>query len=318
MKEQKGTIITKYLSGEASKEEKEYLFSEINKNKKFKQEFEEFKQIWNSLEKKDADFNKDRIEKLIAHKIYIHKKQRKNKILYATLKYAAVFIGLLVISVTIFNDLNRTETIANNTNSIKKIVLPDNTIVTLNKNAEIEYENSSIKGFNRKVKLNGEAFFEVTKKENQKFVVKTGAYNITVLGTKFNVRTYKNENSVVLSEGKILLNNFKKTDNRIVMKPGEIVRFNPETNSYILKKINPEIYTSWMKHRLEFDNFSLLELGELLKVRYNKTLIINNENARDKCISGSAPADDVHLIVKALQSIFKSEITEKNDTIIIN
>ncbi len=102
------------------------------------------------------------------------------------------------------------------------------------------------------------------------------------------------------------------------MTPGEIVRYSNKNKTFIKENVNPEIYISWIKKRLEFDNLSINDLAKLLKVRYNKTLIINNEDAQNKHISGSAPSDDVHLIVKALQSIFKTKITEKNDTIIIN
>ncbi len=318
MQEQQFNLIVKNLSNEATEEEKLLFEREMQNNLKFRTDFNDIQTLWNSLNYAAKSFEKERILKLINLKISQNKKQKHNRLLYTSLKYAAVFIGLLVISVTIYRDLNNVETIANNTGKVEKIVLPDQTTVTLNQNAKIEYENSTIKGFNRKVKLTGEAFFEVSKKQNQKFIVKTDHYDITVLGTKFNVRTYQNSNSVVLTEGKVLLNNFKIQNKQIVMKPGEIVKFNPADNRFIQEKINPVIYTSWINKRLEFDNLSLNDLAKLLKVRYHKTLIIENEDAENKHISGSAPADDVHLIVKALQSILKTGITEKNDTIIIN
>ena len=318
MQEKDFNLITKYLSEETSSEEKKLIDEKLLSDKHYKKNFDEIKNLWDSLSMSNQSFDKERILKLIKFKISQHKKQKKNRVLYASLKYAAVFIGLLVISISVYKDLNDIKIIVNNSNTIEKVVLPDNTTVILNKNAEIEYQNSTIKGFKRTVKLTGEAFFKVTKKDNRKFVVKTNEYDITVLGTEFNVRTYKNDNSVVLRKGKVLLNNFKIIDNEIVMKPGEIVKYSLENNTFIQEKINPKIYTSWMKKRLEFDNFSLTELAELIKLRYNKTLIINNEDTRNKNISGSAPSDDVHLIVKAMQSIFNTEILEKNDTIIIN
>ncbi len=318
MQEKDYNLISKYLSGETSAEDRIYLEEKMKKDRKYKENFEDIKTLWNSLNYFEKSFDKERILKLIKFKISQSKKQKKNNLIYTSLKYAAVFIGLLVISVTIYRDLNNVKTIANNTGKIEKIVLPDQTTVTLNQNAKIEYENSTIKGFNRKVKLTGEAYFEVSKKELEKFIVETDNYDITVLGTKFNVRTYQNSNSVVLCEGKVFLNNFKILNNQIVMKPGEIVKFNPVDNKFVKEKINPEIYTSWINKRMEFDDLSLNDLAKLLKVRYNKILIINNEYVQNKHISGSAPSDDVHLIVKALQSILKTGITEKNDTIIIN
>ncbi len=311
-------ILTKYLSKEASSEEESFLFEEIKTNKKLKAEFEETKKLWESFNREQKEFDKKRIQKLIALKIALSKKQKRNKFALLSFKYAAIFIGLLFISTAVYTDLTSVKSIVNNTSRIKKITLPDNSVVTLNKGAEIKYGNSVLAGFNREVKLTGEAFFEVTKKEHKKFVVKTSDYNITVLGTKFNVRSRQKNNFVVLCEGKIVLDKFKKFDNQIVMKPGQIVKFSPENNSFIQSNVNPEIYTSWMKNRLEFDNFSINDLAELLKIRYRKTLIVNNKVVFGTHISGSAPSDDVNLIIKALKSILKTEIIQKNDTVIIN
>ncbi len=208
MQEKDYNLISKYLSGETSGEDSKYLEEKLKKDRRYKENFEDIKTLWDLLNYSENSFDKERILKLIKLKISQRKKQKQNRLLYASLKYAAVFIGLLVISVSVYRDIHSVKNIVNNTNEIKKILLPDNSKVTLNKGAKIEYGNSSIKGFNRQISLNGEAFFEVTKKDNQKFIVQTEAYDITVLGTKFNVRTYSGDNSVVLKEGKVQLSNF--------------------------------------------------------------------------------------------------------------
>ncbi len=317
MQEHHWNLIAKKLSGELSEKETEMFDKKMSKDKEFKEEYEQAEFVWNSAENNE-DYDYNRIQKRIVQKINYNQKRKINKIVYTSFKYAAIFIGILIMSLSVFKDLNKTETVVNNTGKILKVTLPDNTVVALNKGSFIKYESSTIKKFNREVFVSGEAFFEVKKNNNQKFTVKTTAYNITVLGTKFNVRTYKNENSVVLTEGKVMLSGFKTNTGKIIMKPGEIVKYNAKDNTFIKNKINTEIYTSWMEKRLKFDNFSLYELAELLKIRYNKVLIIQDKDAAEKRISGSAPSDDVQLIIKALHTIFKAEITQKNDTIIIN
>jgi len=318
MKKQDWELIVKYLSGETSQEENNRMSDRMKMDKNFKKDVDEAEILFQSLQKPEQKFDKERILKLINFKITLSKKQKKTKILYTSIKYAAIFIGLIIITVSIYRDLHSVKSVANNIGEPEIIILPDNTIVTLNKGAVLSYENSTIKGFNRKVSLKGEAFFEVSKNENKRFVVQTNCFDVNVLGTKFNVRNSMNDNSVVLSEGKVLLNKLKGMNKDIVLKPGEIVEYIPEKNKYLQREINSEIYTTWMKKRLEFDKFSINDFAILLKVRYGKTLIIKNENAMKKRISGSAPSDDVHLIVKALRSILKTEVTEKNDTIIIN
>jgi transmembrane sensor len=116
---------------------------------------------------------------------------------------------------------------------IKKITLPDGSVVTLNANSELKLSaNWSDKG-ERQVWLDGEAYFEVAKKEvtHQKFIVHTRDIDVEVLGTRFNVNTRHEKSIVSLEEGKIrlTLNNTvkatlktKATAQVLEMKPGEM------------------------------------------------------------------------------------------------
>ncbi len=318
MQEKYQNIITKQLSKEASSEEESFLFEEMKTNKKLKTEFEKLSTIWNSLSNEKKEFDKKRMQKLIALKISINKKQKRNSFVLASFKYAAIFIAIITITTFVFNDLQSTKIIVNNTGKMLKVKLPDNSIICLNKSAKIEYINSILKTFNREVNIDGEAFFKITKSKNKKFTVHTPDFDINVLGTEFNVRTFAQNQSVVLTKGKIQLNNFENIKTNIVMKPGEIIKFNKEKNIFISQKINPKIYTSWLNKKLEFDNFSLNELSELIKLRYKKDLIITNKEIANKKISGTAPADDLNLLLKALETILKTKIQHKENQLLIN
>ena len=318
MQEKYLNLITKHLSKEASSEENILLLEEIEKNEQFKETFEEIKTLWDSLNNSKKEFDKERILKLIAFKIAQNKKQKRNKVLYASYKYAAVFIGLVIMTTFIFKDLRNVEVIVNNTGKVQEIKLPDNSIVSLNKDAKIEYNNSSIKGFDREINIEGEAFFEITKSEDKDFTVHTPDFDIYVLGTKFNVRTYNQNQSVVLTEGIIRLNNFQDSETDITMKPGEIVRYNKESEDFIYHNINTKIYTSWLSNKLEFDSFTLNELAELIKLRYNKELVIKDNGIAEKRISGSAPSDDLNLIIQALETILNTKIIQEQNLLIIN
>jgi len=318
MQKQHWNIITKHLSNEASSEEEKSLFEEMKTNKDLKAEFDKIKELWNSFSNEQKEFDKVRIKKLIDLKISINKKQKRNRIINASLKYAAIFIGIVLISFLIKIDLQSTKVIVNKTKQIQKITLPDNSIISLNTNAKLEYCNSALKGFDRKVDIEGEAFFEIAKLNGKEFRVHTPDFDINVLGTKFNVRTYKKAQSVVLTEGKVTLNSFKNKYTNITMQPGEIVEYNKDNSGFILHDINTKIYTSWLNNKLEFDNFSLNELAELVKLRYNKDLIISKKEIAEKRISGSAPSDDINLIVKALETILKIEIEKKGNQLLIN
>jgi len=318
MQERHWEIITKHLSNEATDEETKFIFQELRDDDKFKKEYDEISVLWNSLTANKRSFDKERILKLIAKKISINKKQKQKRILLASFKYAAIFIGLVVITSFVINDLNSTKIVLNNTNKIQEIKLPDNSILYLNKNAKIEYGNSTIIRFNREINLEGEAFFEIAKSKNNKFIVHTPDFDINVLGTKFNVRTYDKNQSVVLTEGKIRLNNFQNYETDIILRPGEVLRYSKENNGFIYYSVNTKIYTSWLNNKLEFDSFSLNELAELIQLRYNKKLIIQNSEIAEKRISGSAPSDDLNLIIQALETILNTKIIQNENKLIIN
>ena len=101
------------------------------------------------------------------------------------------------------------------------LTLQDGSRVWLNSGASMEYPNI-FKTDNRRVKLSGEAFFDIMSDKDRPFVVETFACAIEVLGTKFNVDSDATdaEFSTALLEGSV-----KLTENAsgasMVLKPGE-------------------------------------------------------------------------------------------------
>lgn len=83
--------------------------------------------------------------------------------------------------------------------------LPDGSIVTLNRNSSLSYArdfNSKL----RRVVLQGEAFFEVTKDAHRPFVIATGEAMVKVVGTSFNVSAYDADPdvTVTVAEGRVV------------------------------------------------------------------------------------------------------------------
>ncbi|NQX39088.1 FecR protein [Pedobacter steynii] len=98
-----------------------------------------------------------------------------------------------------------------------KVQLPDGTNVWLNSASSIKYPASFANLKDRTVELTGEAYFEVAKEKNHPFIVRTDRQEVRVLGTHFNINSYKDEPAIVttLLEGSIRINNVK------TLKPGE-------------------------------------------------------------------------------------------------
>ena len=73
-----------------------------------------------------------------------------------------------------------------------KVVLSDGTVVWLNAGSTLKYSNK-FNTANRRVELNGEGYFEVTKKAGATFIVQTHGYDVVVKGTKFDVSAYDDD-----------------------------------------------------------------------------------------------------------------------------
>lgn len=86
-------------------------------------------------------------------------------------------------------------------NSFEQVELPDNSIVYLNNNSSITYDEAFA---TREVELTGEAFFSIVK-ATQPFVVKTTLGDVTVLGTEFNVNSVTEQIEVEVEEGSVEL-----------------------------------------------------------------------------------------------------------------
>lgn len=104
-----------------------------------------------------------------------------------------------------------------------ELLLSDGTKVWLNSQSRLEYPVSFGWGA-RRVTLSGEGYFEVTHNERKPFVVRTGEYDVRVLGTTFNVYAYDNDRDTfetALLEGSVEV--FSRTDasQRIVLQPDE-------------------------------------------------------------------------------------------------
>ena len=145
-----------------------------------------------------------------------------------------------------------------------QIVLPDGTKIWLNSDTKIKYPGNFSKN-QRDVYLVGEAFFEVTKNAHQPFIVHTSGVNVKVLGTKFNVKAYPDEDKVETSlfEGKInLMFDCSNGQNQIQKEilPGESFSYSKADRHLVSNSFPQEEINGWKKNQLIFkdDTFSNL------------------------------------------------------------
>ncbi len=200
------------------------------------------------------------------------------------------------------------------------ITLPDGSKVKLNSESYIEYpENFSQ---TRRVKLVGEAFFEVVHDNLHPFVVNCGDVYVRVLGTSFDVQAFPfNESmSVAVLTGKVLVENKKlQGDERTnVLLPKEMVQIDHKTGIFEKRSFNPDATLAWKDGILAFHKASFNEIVERLERWYGVEFVINRSTPITDGFTGRYENPTLKVVLEGMSFSSEFKFTIKGDTVFIN
>ncbi len=152
---------------------------------------------------------------------------------------------------------------------IYQITLPDGTKVWLNAGSSLKYPMSFAKN-ERRVSLEGEAFFEVTKDSARPFKVLSKGQEIEVLGTAFNVNAYPDNTAIktTLVNGKVKLSNDKRYSEAIYLLPGQ-QSTNTNNGKIQLENVDTAPFTAWKEGLFYFDETPLSDALQQIGRWYN-------------------------------------------------
>jgi len=162
--------------------------------------------------------------------------------------------------------------------------LPDGTRVWLNSETSIVYPSVFSKK-SREVKLIGEAYFDVAKMPGKPFLVDMGDLEIDVLGTKFNIANYVNENeaSIFLESGSIQLHSISGDTERTLyrMEPGERAQYNKEKRELVIGTGYSDICLAWMDGKIIFRDVPMEKVVQSLDRWFNADIRIVDPELKD-------------------------------------
>ena len=150
----------------------------------------------------------------------------------------------------------------------KNIKLADGSLIRLNANSKVSFNEDFLSLPNREVFLEGEAYFDVVK-NGKPFIVKTSRSEVRVLGTTFNVNDFdaKSKLKVAVSSGKVSVH-FPNQD-LILVQPGKMATYNREENQAMVEEIEDmETEFGWKDDILLFKNASFSEIIDRLSDWY--------------------------------------------------
>lgn len=309
--------ILKLVTGNLAREEKLKVLSEINSKNEKREIFRKVKIAWAILSSENqlSDYDEENLYLKIQNRIS-GKKRNLIPVVHTVLKYAAVIIILISLT-TIFylnkqehnNNIENTEellytSVVTQNGQRSMVVLPDSSIVWLNSGTTLSYPNT-FSGENRKVSLNGQAFFQVCHKGNYPFSVQTNGLIVTVRGTKFDVDAYPDNDkiAVVLESGKVELTHQGIESFNYIMQSGEKASFNIAANSLNVDHVDASIYSSWKEGKLIFRNEPINNVFQKLKKWYNIDIKVADTEVYSSIFSGTIKNESYEEIFRLIGDV---------------
>lgn len=200
-----------------------------------------------------------------------------------------------------------------------KVILDDGTEVWLNSDSRLKYPVAFV-GKERRVFLEGEAYFRVTSDKQKPFFVESANQEVKVLGTEFNIAAYKEDDAVytTLAEGLVSLHASGKAGAEVNLTPGYQAVFSKQTQNIRVEQVDVDEMVSWRTGMFVFENQMLEQIMQKLARWYNFTYSIEGEAIKKVQFKGKVPRygdfKDVLLIIEKSGGL-TVQVTGNNITI---
>lgn len=187
---------------------------------------------------------------------------------------------------------------------ITKVELADGTQVWLNDGTRLRYPEKFARK-ERRVFVDGEAYFKVTHNSKRPFIVENPLMTTTVTGTEFNLNAYSQDKyfEATLTRGHISLTS-DHISKEVDMKPGEQARLNLENKTFTMSQVNPMQYAAWRDGKLIFVDEKLAIAVKKLSRWYNVDITLADAILKDMPITATFHKEQLmqtlNLLKKAL------------------
>jgi ferric-dicitrate binding protein FerR (iron transport regulator) len=214
------------------------------------------------------------------------------------------------------------------------ITLPDSSSIWMNAGSKLRY-SSAFNQTERKVSIEGEAYFNVARNEKKPFYVITSAVTLKVLGTSFNIKAYPEEDQVetTVESGSVqVLRNVKGyLSDKLILTAGQkatVIKSAIHVDSTMLsplpsaatstgnrhvlpekvaektivaKNVATELYTSWKDARWIIEKESLESLAVKLERRYNIRISFTDQTLKKISFSGTLKDETLEQVLEAIK-----------------
>lgn len=182
-----------------------------------------------------------------------------------------------------------------------KIQLPDGTNVWLNSATSLSFPGSFAALPNRRVTLNGEAYFEVAKDKAHPFIVSSKGQQVQVLGTHFNINSYADEpyTRTTLAEGRVKIATDGSKSYQF-LKPGQQALLTD--NKIHISEADLKENLAWVNGQFWFNDESIQSIMRKLSRWYDIDVQYQGELSKDRLNGRISRYKNISQVLKALQA----------------
>ena len=173
-----------------------------------------------------------------------------------------------------------------------RVVLEDGTEVWLNADSRLRYPEV-FDGPERRVAVEGEAYFKVAKNPERPFIVSSGGQEVRVYGTEFNVHAYPDETAIytTLVEGSIALRlaDDRDSSRELMLTPEHQSTFDIQNSTFQVKSVDTDVVTSWRSGVFVFEDQTLEQIMRTLSRWYDFDYEFGDQQTASTVFMGSIP-----------------------------
>jgi ferric-dicitrate binding protein FerR (iron transport regulator) len=313
------SLLDKFISGKRiTDDEFTQLESLLDNSDQKKEIYQWLKNKWQFSEPEDVNLQFEEIRKQIRDKS--KKPMLKKMVLIFSKAAELLFIPLLVVSLYFYfnqSESNKLLTLSTQKGEQTSVILPDGSKVWLNVDTKLSYPvNYGTKS--RKVKLEGEAYFEVMKNKQLPFEVLSSGIVTKALGTSFVISSYTEspaiKSSLISGSVEVM---YRRGSERL--KPGQQLVYKKDQSGIIIQSFNESEELAWKNEQLIFRLKPFDEVIKDLEKWYDVSFDYNPALFKDETFTGKFKRYETleHVLdVMAMAGSFEYRIDTKTIKII--
>lgn len=315
-------LLYKQLDGEISREEKRQLNEWRKRSPENEREAKSVELAWKATAPRKASIEVDTDKEfaLLTQRIENEPSARVVKMPTSTKQRRpwlaiAASVAVLVLVTTYFFQNNNTAPLVEwvevvTEDRARTIVLTDQTEVHLNKNSKLRYpvvfqENE------RRITLEGEAFFEVSHRADHPFIVATQQEEVRVLGTSFNVSTFEGITHLFVATGKVQFSSLL-SEQKMILLPNQAANIEQHTGTLSVDELASNNAISWFTKKHTFQKTELQDILTQIEKEFNIHFSFDNKQLAHCLLDTTFDANDINGFIEVINIVLGAEVEEVN------